>query len=203
MKKLYIFGAGGLGKELFYDIISNKDFNNKYKVAGFIVDYSNEVKDNVFDLNSVDKNCSVLIALGNQYQRKKIHEKLKNLGFNNFPNYISKNVIMTSKINLGIGNIILAGTILTVDIQFGNFNLINLGCTIGHNVVLKDYITLSSKVSISGNCLIHSNSFLGTSSTLLPKVIIEENVTVGAGSVVLKRCLSKGTYFGVPALRIV
>jgi len=202
MKKLYIFGAGGLGRELFFDINANKYFKKKYKLAGFVVDNSNEVINNVFNLNNIVKNSAILIALGDQNQRHTVYEKLKKLGFNNFPNYISNNVIKTSQLNLGIGNIILAGTILTVDIQLGNFNLINIGCTVGHDVVLKDFITMSPKVSISGNCLINSYSFLGTSSTLLPKVIIDENVTVGAGSVVLKRCLSNGTYFGVPAMRM-
>ncbi len=202
MEKLYIFGAGGLGRELFFEVNSNELFKKQYKILGFVVDNSNEVKNKTFHLDNIDKNSAILIALGDQNQRLNIFEKLKNLGFSKFPNYISNSVIKTTKMNLGIGNIILAGTILTVDIQLGNFNIINIGCTVGHDVVLKDFITLSPNVSISGNCLINSHSFLGTSATLLPKVIIEERVTVGAGSVVLKKCLSKGTYVGVPAVRI-
>ena len=199
---LYIFGEGGLGRELFEDISKNDSFLKDFNLKGYVVDEN--IKNPLYTstLEIVSNSSSILIAIGDQHTRKMVYSKLLKLGFTKFPNYFSPHAIISSKVNLGIGNLILAHTVLSVDINLGNFNIINIGCTIGHDVEIGNFVTISPQVAISGNCLVKDESFLGTSSTLLPKVVIEENVTVGAGSVVLRKCEKNCTYFGVPAMKI-
>jgi sugar O-acyltransferase (sialic acid O-acetyltransferase NeuD family) len=202
MNELYIFGEGGLGREVFDDISNNSSSIKAFKLNGYVIDEGEPKLSLTKKINEISPSSSILIAIGDSKKRKLIYERLIKLGFTKFPNYVSKDAKLSMSVSLGKGNIVLGGTILTVDIQLGDFNLINIACTVGHDVLIQDFVTLSPRVSISGDCKVQSLSFLGTGATLLPKVTIEENVIVGAGSVVLKKCEKNCTYVGVPAMKI-
>ena len=201
-KDLYIFGEGGLGREVFDEVSQNTKFLEEFSLKGFVINNGLPFNPITRNINEISNKSSILIAIGDQKQRKFIFEHLTDLGFSSFPNFLSIKSSISSSIKLGKGNIILNGSILTVGIKLGDFNVINVSCTVGHDSNIQDFITISPRVSISGNCTINSLCFLGTASTLLPNVIIGENVTLGAGSVVLKKCEKNKTYVGVPAMKL-
>ncbi len=202
MKHFYIFGEGGLGKEVYADYSNNVNYKSKYLLKGFVVDHYNFKYPNTNHIDDIPKDSSIIIAIGDQIIRKKIHKKLIKMGFKDFPNYISSSVELNEFIQLGIGNILLKGTALSVDLKIGNFNVINKLCSIGHDVTISNFCTISPNVSISGNCKISDSCFLGISSTIIPSVSVNQNGIIGAGAVVIKNTLKNSTYVGVPAKKL-
>jgi sugar O-acyltransferase (sialic acid O-acetyltransferase NeuD family) len=203
MKKLYIFGEGGLGREVYADFSKNKKYLKKYSIEGFVVDHYDFNNLNTRHINQISKDSSLLIAIGDPHKRKEVFKKLVAIGFTDFPNYISSSVEIDSSIQIGIGNIILKGSVFSVDIKISDFNVINKLCSIGHDVLITNFCTFSPNVSISGNCRISNLCFFGISSTVLSNVFINNKTIIGAGTVVLKDTLANSTYVGVPAKKIV
>lgn len=207
MKKIYIIGASGFGREIAW-LIRNL---SEWEIAGFIDDNVNlinsdingiSVKGSLDYLLSLKNEINVVIAIGNPSIRKKIYDKLKNKKNILFPSIIDENIQLDDTNKIGIGNILCAGTILTTNITIGNFNHINLSCTIGHDVVLNDFITIYPSVNVSGSVKIESFSEIGTGSQIIQGKNIGANVTIGAGSVVVKNLLDAGTYVGVPVRKL-
>ncbi len=201
-KSIYIFGEGGLGREVFSDYYSNSQFKEKFSLKGFVVDHFEFKNKYTKHIKEIPINSSIIIAIGDPSTRNIVHENLLKLGFTDFPNYISSSFEINKFTHFGIGNIILKGTVFSVDIELGDFNVINKLCSVGHDVNISNFCTLSPNVSISGGCIIGDLCFFGISSTILPKVNISEKTIIGAGTLVLKNTKANSTYVGVPAKRI-
>src|SRR5687767_13416065 len=123
-KKLFIFGGGGLGRE----VLSMMRYLEDWDPAGFIDDNLKkgtmisglEVKGDASFLAGNDL-VNVVIAIGNPLVKAKIVERITN-GRINFPALIHPAVILQNMetINIGRGCIIAAGCILTTDITLGD-----------------------------------------------------------------------------------
>lgn len=206
MKKLGIFGASGLARELL-DIaeeVGYKEFvfidlhEGIESVSGLTIIAEEKVK----SLGNID----FVIALGNGALRKKIYEKFPNLNYVNLihPSVsFGKNQLV--KLKKSKGNIYTAGVRLTNNIEIGNFNLFNLNVTIGHDCIIEDYVTISPGANISGNVKLKEGCYIGTGSTVLQgksiseKLIIGNYSTVGAGAVVVKNVAENTVVKGIPA----
>jgi sugar O-acyltransferase (sialic acid O-acetyltransferase NeuD family) len=202
MKNLYIFGEGGLGREISADFSINAKFNRKYLLKGFVVDHYEFKNTNTKHIKKIPKNSSIIIAIADPFTRIKIHANLLKMGFTDFPNYINSSIEINKFIYFGIGNIFLRGSVFSVNIKLGNFNIINKLCSIGHDVTISNFCTISPNVSISGECNINDLCFFGISSTILPRVNISEKTIIGAGTLVLDDTKANSTYVGVPAKKI-
>lgn len=206
MKKLGIFGASGLARELL-DIaeeVGYKEFvfidlhEGIESVSGLTIIAEEKVK----SLGNID----FVIALGNGALRKKIYEKFPNLNYVNLihPSVsFGKNQLV--KLKKSKGNIYTAGVRLTNNIEIGNFNLFNLNVTIGHDCIIEDYVTISPGANISGNVKLKEGCYIGTGSTVLQgksiseKLIVGNYSTVGAGAVVVKNVAENTVVKGIPA----
>jgi sugar O-acyltransferase (sialic acid O-acetyltransferase NeuD family) len=202
MKNTYIFGEGGLGREIFSDFTNNTQFKKNYSLKGFVVDHYEFKNKHTKHVSKIPINSSIIIAIGDPIIRKKVYDNLHKLGFSDFPSYISSSIEINSFISFGTGNIFLKGTVFSVNIKLGDFNVINKLCSIGHDVTISNFCTLSPNVSISGGCNIHDLCFFGITSTILPNVNISEKSIIGAGTLILKDTITNSTYVGVPAKRI-
>lgn len=206
MKKLGIFGASGLARELLdiADEVGYKEFvfidlhEGIESVSGLTIIAEEKVK----SLGNID----FVIALGNGALRKKIYEKFPNLNYVNLihPSVsFGKNQLV--KLKKSKGNIYTAGVRLTNNIEIGNFNLFNLNVTIGHDCIIEDFVTISPGANISGNVKLKEGCYIGTGSTVLQgksiseKLIIGNYSTVGAGAVVVKNVAENTVVKGIPA----
>ena len=157
MRKLYIIGAGGFGREVAWLVRRINNVTPAWDLKGFIDDDASlwgRAEDGYKVLGGCDylraKGQSVwaVCAIGNARTRKKIVESF-NEGVN-FATLIDPSVIMGDSVTVGDGTIICAGTIITVDVSIGNHVIINLDSTIGHDDVIDDYVTLYPSVNVSG-----------------------------------------------------
>lgn len=216
MEDIVICGAGGFGRETQWLI---ERINEKCKeetgeelwnILGYIddgVEIGTEVNgyrvlggcDYLIDRITP---LAVICAIGTSKTRKKVIEKISSNSNLSFPNLIDPSVHMSSRIKLGLGNIICAENILTVNISIEDFCIINLDCTVGHDARLSSFVTLYPSVNISGNTYLGECVELGTGTQIIQGKKIRSGTIVGAGTVVVKDIDEPGTYIGVPARKV-
>lgn len=203
IKDIVIVGNGGFAREVEWLIERINYKKPQWNFRGFIDESEGiyVVGNDSFVLN-VKEELYVAIAIGNTQIRRKLFEKYKSNRHLKFPNLIDPSVLMSSRIGMGMGNIICAGSVLTVDIEMGDFNILNLKCTVGHDVKINSFITVNPGTNISGNVSIGSLTEIGTGSRIIQGISIHEKTILGAGSVVIKNICEEGTYVGGPVRRV-
>lgn len=213
MKKLYIIGAGGFGREVAWLVERINEKNPTWEIKGFLDD--DETKTGSFEgeyrvvgavesvLNS-SEDIYLVCAIGSAKVRTKIIGRIENANNNNihFATLIDPSVICSKRIQIGSGTIICAGNILTVDINIGKHVILNLDCTIGHDVDIKDCVTVYPGVHISGTVNINKCVEIGTGAQVIQGRYIASEVIIGAGSVVIKDINESGTYVGSPVRKV-
>lgn len=201
MKPIVIYGAGGAGRELAYQLSLNKN----WKVVGFVDDTKNIIGRVINGIKIIgsnsyfnDNSVSVIVTiLDKPALRKQIINNLPaNLGFPSiqcFNSYISPDSIV------GKGSVINIFSCVQPNVQIGEFVWVNGSCRIGHDVFIGNYSVLFSGIMVGGNCHIGECCMIGSGAVLLPGVRIGNNAKVGAGAVVVKDVLDNITVVGNPA----
>lgn len=209
MKDLYIFGAGGFGREVAWIVERINSIKPTWNLKGFIDDNetlwgSKEGEYHVFggcEYLSALEDVYAVCAVGSSNVRKKIIEKLKDTSVK-FATLVDPSVLYSNSVKIGEGAIVCAGTIITVNVNIGDHVIVNLDCTIGHDAVIDDFVTIYPSVNVSGNVLIGECSELGTGTQIIQGKKVISNTIIGAGAIVVKDCIESGTYVGSPAKKI-
>jgi sugar O-acyltransferase (sialic acid O-acetyltransferase NeuD family) len=118
--------------------------------------------------------------------RKKLFEKVKNLGYN-MPNYISSKCSFLTNEEIGENNLILEDNTIQPFVKIGSNNVFWSGNHIGHDVEICNHVYITSHVVISGFTKIGNNCFLGVNSTFRDAIEIAEYSLIGAGACVMKK----------------
>ena len=208
MKKLYIVGAGGFGREVAWLVERINSVKAEWSLEGFIDD--NATKHGTLEggikvlggceyFSNYVEDVWVVCAVGSAKIRELIISKLKKYPHVHFATLIDPSVIKSNSIEIGEGTIVCAGTIITVDVQIGSHVIINLDCTIGHDDIIEDYVTLYPSVNVSGNVLVEKGVELGTGAQIIQGKKIGEGTIIGAGAVVIKDLPGECTAVGCPA----
>ncbi len=211
MKKLAIYGAGGLGREIASMI---KDINQnapEWEVVGFFDDgkKKNEVVDDLpvlgglNQVNSIKTELSIAVAISDPQAKRKVTEKITNAKIK-FPVLIHPACVSGDKKfnRFGRGTILTAGVILTTEILVGDFVLINLATTVGHDARIGKFSSIMPGCSISGNVSLGKACVMGTGARVLQNISIGDDSVIGAGAVVTKSFGNKVKLLGVPAVNV-
>lgn len=208
LNKIAVFGTGGLGKEIVGLIEQINTHTPKWDIVGFFDDNIHEgeivngysVLGGVPEINKINSNFALVIAVGNPIIKKKIIKRILNSQIY-YPVLIHPSVIMgNSHFNeIGEGSIICAGNIMTTNITIGKHVLLNLSCTIGHQSTICDYSSFMPSCNISGEVFIGKCSYWGTGSIVINQIKIGDNTIIGAGSVLINDIPDNVTVVGVPA----
>jgi sugar O-acyltransferase (sialic acid O-acetyltransferase NeuD family) len=208
MKELAIYGAGGFGKEVAMLVEQINAAASTWKLIGFFDDGlpKNTVVNGyiclggVDELNRLNQNIGIVLAIGDPRIKIKIWSRINNL-YIYYPSLIHPNVQMGAKdyVTIGEGCIITAGNLITVNIIIGKHVILNLACTVGHDVFVDDFSSLMPGVNISGGVQIATGVFIGTGAKIINHLKIGENAIIGAGAVVIKSIPANCTAVGVPA----
>lgn len=202
-KPIYIYGAGGLGRE----VLSWLPLLPDWEPVGFIDDTTStgtvikglsvvggiEVVEQIEDLNLV-------LAIGSPGAKKAIALQLLNRKIN-FPTLIHPSVVCGDclSVQVGSGSVIAAGSILTTDIQIGDHVLINLNCTVGHDTYIGHYSSLMCGINVAGEVHIGDSVLIGSGANIRNRIHIGDGSTVGMGAAVIQNVQSGTVVVGVPA----
>lgn len=201
-RPIYIFGAGGLGREILALVRSLDDWEAK----GFFDDSPTierivkgiPVVGGIALARQMD-NVDMVIAIGDPVIKQDIANQLsKNASF---PVLVHPSAILLdhSSIHLGSGTIVSAGAVLTSDIVVGEHVLINLNATIGHDSYIGSYSSIMPGVNVAGEVKVGDCVLLGSGCNIRNRVQIAARSRVGMGAVVIKDVLQGQTVVGIPA----
>jgi sugar O-acyltransferase (sialic acid O-acetyltransferase NeuD family) len=206
-KRIAIFGAGGLGREVAMLIEQINAFKNTWEIIGFYDDgvsvntesYGYKVLGGVEELNKEKNELYVVFAIGDPKIKKKVVTNISNTTIL-YPILVHPNALIGSKdVKIGEGSIVAAGNILTVNINVGKHVILNLACTVGHDTNIGDYSSFMPAVNISGEVEIGEGVYVGTGAKIINQLEIGVNTIVGAGAVVSKTLPANCTAVGIPA----
>jgi len=208
-KKLYIFGAGGSGREVAW--LAKQSWGNELEIE-FLVDIPDYPRHPVNGhavrlITEIEPNISsrVVIAIGDPSSRRRIAILCDAVPLQEAIVVHPRSEISDS-VELGSGTIVCAGTILTTNINVGRHVQINVGCTVSHDAIIGDFTTLSPGVHVSGHVHIGQGAFIGTGASIIngsqsAPIVIGDRAIVAAGACVTKSVEAGALVAGVPAIR--
>ena len=200
MKKLAIIGASGHGKVIadiavkngYKEIVFLDDNPNVQECAGFWVVGPSE------DVNKYS-DYDVIVAIGNASIRKKIH---KQVGKYRLTTLIHPQSVISRRVTIGQGTVIMAGAIVNSDTKIGEGCIINTGASVDHDCSIGNFVHVSVGAHVAGTVTVGDDTWIGAGSTVSNNVAICGECMIGAGAVVVKDIQEKGTYVGCPTKRL-
>lgn len=207
MTSLYIFGAGGSGREVAWLASETLDEGAR---PTFLVGDEKYVTGpvNGLEVRHVSDAIAgkpVVIAIGDSAVRRAAATVCDEIGL--VPTtLVHPGVQMSQRVAIDAGSIVCAGSILTTEVTLGRHVHINVGCTVGHDVHIGDFVTISPGAHISGWVTIEENAFIGTGSTIVngapgKPLVIGAGAVIAAGACVLASVPRGALMAGVPAVR--
>ncbi|KAF1695300.1 acetyltransferase [Pseudoxanthomonas koreensis] len=207
--RLYIFGAGGFGREVAW--LAEQCWGDRVEVF-FLVDQRayltppvNGVQVQLVDEVTAREEDRFVVALGDPGLRRKATLTCQEAGLQ--PTcLVHPRAEISARVVLSQGSIVCGGSILTTDIVVGAHVHVNLACTIGHDVQIGDYTTLSPGVHVSGNVEIGEDVFIGTGANIIngsagAPLVIGRGAVIAAGACVTRPVEPGALVAGVPAVR--
>lgn len=208
MKKLYIIGAGGFGREVQMLVEQINVISQEWELTGFVDDgiAKGTLINELPVIGSVDEfamsyaDAWAVMALGNPSTKMNVTSQLSTAGIR-WATLIHPSVIMgpSRYLSIGEGTIICAGNILTIQVAIGRHVILNLGCTVGHDAVIGDYSSFMPSVNISGEVSVGEGVYVGTGAKINNRITIGEGTVIGSGAVVVNDLPAGCTAVGVPA----
>ena len=197
MNRLVIIGASGHGKVIadiavkcgYQDIVFLDDNEKVKECAGFPV--IGKVSD------AVTMNDDKIVAIGNAEIREIIQSKLSNL-----VTLIHPNAVVSRRVEIGEGTVIMAGAVINSDVIIGKGCIINTGASVDHDCKIGDFVHVSVGAHVAGTASIGRNTWVGAGATVSNNVSICDHCMIGAGAVVVNDVVNSGTYVGVPVRKI-
>ena len=206
--RLYVFGAGGHGREVAW--LAEQAWGDEVKVV-FLVDnvaYLSEPLNGVSvglvqDVIASDRDAYVA-AVGDAKLRRRAAAACAAVGLQP-ASLVHPRVEASRFVSLGAGCVVCAGSILTANIRLGDHVHVNVDCTISHDVDIGDYSTLSPGVHVAGHVQIGKDVFIGTGANIIngsagAPLVIGDGAVIAAGACVTKSVESGALMAGVPAV---
>lgn len=206
--KCIIIGAGGHGK-VIADILS---LDNNIECIGFIDDNKDKQgKKIIYGLRvigklsqieeKVPKEIKCICAIGHNYFRRKIFNKLTDKGYD-FINAIHPTAYISKDAKLGKGISICGHAFVGPGSILGNNIIVNTSASIDHDNIIKNHAQITPGVHLGGDVTIGENVMIGLGANVIQKINIGEYSLIGAGAVVVKDIPPKSLCVGIPAKQI-
>lgn len=207
IKKLIIVGSSGHAKVLV-DIFEK---DGGFEILGFIDGFRNkgdstlgyEVLGNENDIPQLlaeNKGCEIFIAIGDNWTRKLIYDRLVALVPNlEIASAIHPSAQIGKNVTIGKGSAIMAGAVVNSCSEVGDFVIINTNSSLDHDCRMGDFSSLAPGVTTGGGVVIGDFSAIGIGATISHRITIGAHTVIGAGSLMLDNCGDQELLFGTPA----
>jgi len=194
-KKIYLYGASGHCKV----IINILELNN-YEIINIIDDDSNKSSllgyNVVNNINTLKRNESIIIAIGDNFTRRHIVKKLNN----NFAFCIAihPNSSINDNVKIDKGSVVMSNTVINSKTVIGKHCIVNTSSSIDHDCLIDDFTHIGPGVTLCGGVKIGKETLVGAGSVIIPNINIGNNVTIGAGSVIINNIPDNCVVVGNP-----
>jgi sugar O-acyltransferase (sialic acid O-acetyltransferase NeuD family) len=206
MQRIYILGAGGLGKEMAWHLEMLNVQAQGYCLSGFLDDDESKWNTQVYGYTVLGRleailtaGTFVLLGMGDSQCRSAGLKRIKAKGGIPYT-LVGPDVIRARNTTCGEGAVLEAGAVLGPDSAIGKGVLVNKRAMVTHDVEVGDYSVLAPYVFLSGGSKVGAGCMIGTHVTVLPGVSIGEGCVIGAGPVVTCNLPAFSLAVGVPAV---
>jgi sugar O-acyltransferase (sialic acid O-acetyltransferase NeuD family) len=207
VKNIIVVGSAGHAK-VAMDIIERE---GKYRIVGLIdafkksgetsFDYTILGKEE--DLPELSKKHNLggcLIAVGDNWKRHLVVEKLKNIVPKiPFISAVHPSTQIARNAAIGDGTVIMAGAIVNSDTRIGRFCIINTNASIDHDCIMEDFSSLAPGVTVGGSVKIGAFTAISLGVNVIHRRQIGKHTVVGSGSVVINDVPAYSVAYGFPA----
>ena len=210
MINLYIYGAGGLGKEVTSLIRRLNRIKPRWGVQGFLDDNLEAgsivsglpVLGTVKYLTTRTEPSAVVLAISDPKAKQRGYEYLSSLGNISFPTLVDPLAYVEESVVLKEGCILMQMSSISVDSCLGVGCFVNYGTQIAHDCVIGDFVSIMPSVNISGNVTIADQAFIGVQASIRDGLSIGHSSIVGMCSMVLRDVPDHTAVIGQPAMII-
>jgi sugar O-acyltransferase (sialic acid O-acetyltransferase NeuD family) len=212
VKKLYIIGAGGFGRETADIVRAINGRRPTWDIAGYIDDDADKWGQVVNDIpvaggieflrerNGGEDRPRVVMAIGDPETKMKIAGKLgDDIAWTNI---IHPSALVSPYSAIGVGNIVQAQVFIGPNVRVGDHCCINFCSSVGHDATFENFVSVMSHCDITGYCALGEGAYMATSVAVIPNTKIGAGAFIGAGSVVLKDVRAGAKALGYPAKEI-
>ena len=194
MNPLFIYGAGGFGKEVM-DVARRANRARPVTAQWSDIYFVDDITPDTVRygatvyrfadafVQSQLANAEFVIAVGEPAGREKLAQKLAAAGAKG-GRVVDTSTLVADSANMQEGTVITPLCSVSSDARIGLHACVNTMSIVGHDVTVGDYAVVSSMVNIGGGCSIGTASYLGMGALIKEGVRIGRNVIVGMGSVV-------------------
>lgn len=206
-QKVIIVGSSGHSKVII-DIFEKED---KYRIIG-LLDAFRKIgektlgykvigkEDDLPGLISKNPNCKIFIAIGDNWIRKKVRNKIIEIIPNiDFATTIHPSANIGKNVIIGKGVAIMAGAIINSDTVIEDFTIINTKASIDHDSKMLKFSSLAPNATTGGNVSIGEFSAISIGATIKHGISIGNHTIIGAGALVMKNCEDNLIMYGIPA----
>jgi len=130
--------------------------------------------------------------------RRTRFELIKSMGYGCI-NYVSRQAMVASNIELGENVLIYEGAIIQPFVKIGDNTIIRSGANIGHHVTIGSHSFIAAEVTIGGQSNIGEGVFIGLNSTISNSIQVADGSFVGANSFINKDTQISSKNIGIPA----
>lgn len=202
--KLAIYGAGGLGREV-YEIAMRRNAASKlWNDIIFIDDFSEEgdylgsQRIHFESLLSCKESYECIIAIGEPKSREVLYKKLVDHGML-LTKLIDTTAIISPTCKIGPGVIVCEFSTIHADVEIGCNALIQPFCDIGHDIKVGSHSVLSTFCAPGGGTIFGDRVFVGMHSVLMEGLVIGDDAIIAMGSAVFRDIPAMATVVGNPA----
>ncbi len=204
-RKLYLIGAGELGREIESWLSLDDVFMQNWEITGFLDRNLNALDGYPSDYTVIgipetfhfQDGDAAIMCVANPVIKERI---VKNLSHKvEFISYVAKTAIVGKFTHIGRGCVVCPGSIISTNAIIEEFVTINCSSNIGHDCIVCSYTSLMPHTDLGGHVKVGEKCFLGTKTTIIPGRQVSDNIFTGAGSVVMRNLKKEGTYYGNPA----
>ena len=180
MSELLIIGANGHGKVVAdlavnlgtYKKITFFDDNEEIKsVLGF------PCKGKVSLVEQEDRECHVVVAIGNPKVREKMLEWVQRLGFV-IPVLIHPNAVIAEEVQFGCGTVVMAGAVVNSGTRIGKGVIVNTACSVDHDCIMEDYSHVAVGAHLAGTVHVGNRTWIGAGAVVSNNIDICDDVMV-------------------------
>jgi len=205
MINVVIYGAGGLGREIYDTLMFVNSLALTFNIVGYIDDTRQrgsvingvQVLGGSSVLEEMRGEVGIILGIAVPKVREKLHLSYKNQF--SFPNIIHPTAIVSPFAELGEAILIQSNCIVAANANIGDGVMMNAHSGVGHDGQVGNYCSIMSYCDLAGNTYLGELSFVGTGVKVVPFTSIAAESYLCAGAVVFKDVIEKSKLMGNPA----